>query len=144
MAKSRLQDRTELAVFIPEIAKQHDVLACRIACFWSAHDSFWLDKNILKLFECFHEDLPKTTLVPLTEDNDLDNREIKHHICFSRKQQKSNFIVNWELFSIFLMDLFNDWMRSKENWVQADVCRYNLSNNYTLARHIDSFHCTFQ
>ena len=59
--KSRLRDETEPAVFVPEVAKQHYVFAGAIVfgVFVSARASFWLDKKIRKLFECFHEDLPK-------------------------------------------------------------------------------------
>ena len=48
MAKSRLQDRTEPAVFFPEVAKQHDIFAGVIAfgVLMSAFASFWLDKKI--------------------------------------------------------------------------------------------------
>ena len=54
----------------PEVAKQHDVFAGAIAfgVLVSARASFWLDKKIRKLFECFHEDLPKPTHVPPTDE----------------------------------------------------------------------------
>ena len=65
-AKSRLRDGTEPTVFVPEVAKQHDVLAGAIAfgVLVSARASFLLDKKIRKLFESFHEDLPKRHLFP--------------------------------------------------------------------------------
>ena len=51
--------------FVPEVAKQHDVFAGAIAfgVLVSARASFWLDKKVRKLFECFHKDLPKPTAV---------------------------------------------------------------------------------
>ena len=60
---------TEPAVFVPEVTKQHDVFAGAIALVVhvSVRANFWLDKKIPKLFECFHEDLPKPTLVPPTD-----------------------------------------------------------------------------
>ena len=39
---------------------------CWRDCFQSTRASFWLDKKIWKLFDCFHEDLPKLALVPPT------------------------------------------------------------------------------
>ena len=68
MTKSRLRDRTEPVVFVPEVAKQHDVFAGATAfgVLESACASFWLDKKIWKLSECLHEDLLKPVVVPAT------------------------------------------------------------------------------
>ena len=67
MTKSRLRDRNEPVVFVPEVAKTHDVFASAIAFGVPAlAASDWI-KKIRKLFECFHKDLPKPTLVPPTE-----------------------------------------------------------------------------
>ena len=64
MAKSRLRDGTEPAMFVPEIvAMQHDVTLLRYVyagaiAFWvlaSARTSFWLHNNNRKLFESFNE-----------------------------------------------------------------------------------------
>ena len=54
---------------IPEVAKQHDVFAGAKAfgVLVSARASFWLDKKIRNLFECFQEDFPKPALVPPTD-----------------------------------------------------------------------------
>ena len=77
MTKSLLREGTDSAVFLPEVAKQHDVFADAIAfrVLVSACASFRLDNNIRKLFECFNEDLPKLALVSTTalvsfNDND--------------------------------------------------------------------------
>ena len=73
-----------------------------------------------------------------------------------RERQKSNFsvclfcikvssfvfVMNWcELFSILLMDLYNDLRKSKDNELQADVWRlhknavlYNLSSDWSKKR----------
>ena len=69
IVKSRLRDGTEPAVSVAEVAKQQDVFSGAIAfgVLTSAHASFWLDKKIWKLFECFHKDLPKPALVPPTD-----------------------------------------------------------------------------
>ena len=72
--KSSLWDGTEAAVVVPEVAKQHDIslfILCSAVVIdfrvlVSARASFWLDKNIRKLFESFHEDLPKPALFLLT------------------------------------------------------------------------------
>ena len=50
MTKSRLQSGTKPAVFVPEVAMQHDVFAGAIAfgVLVSARASFWLDKMIRK------------------------------------------------------------------------------------------------
>ena len=68
MTKSRPRDGTEPAVFVREVAKQHDVFAGAITSgvLVSARASFWLDKKIRKLFKYFNEDLPKPALVPTT------------------------------------------------------------------------------
>ena len=59
---------SEPAVFVHEVAKQHDSFAGAIAfgVLVSARASFWLDKMIRKLFEYFNEDLPKPEFVPQT------------------------------------------------------------------------------
>ena len=65
MGKSRLR----------HVAKQHDVFAGAIVLgvLVSVRASFWLDKKIQKLFECFNEYLPKTALIPPT---DMDRESI--------------------------------------------------------------------
>ena len=68
MAKSHLRDRTEPAVFVPEVAMKHDVSSLRYAgvtilgVLMTACAVSWFDNNNQKLFECFKEDLPKTAL----------------------------------------------------------------------------------
>ncbi len=68
MATSLLREVTEPAVFVPEVAKQHDVCVRAIAFgeLVSAGASFWLDEIIQKFFECFNEDLTKPALIPST------------------------------------------------------------------------------
>ena len=62
MAKSRLQDGTEPVVFVPEVAKQHDlsllgyVGAIAFGVLVGARGSLWLDNKNRKLFDCFNED----------------------------------------------------------------------------------------
>ena len=69
MATSAFQDRTEPAVFVPEVAKQRHEFVGAIAfgVFVSTRASFWLDKIIRKLVKFFNEDLPKPKLVVRTE-----------------------------------------------------------------------------
>ena len=61
MTKSRLQDETEVAVFVTVVAKQRDVFAIAITfgVFASSRASFWLDEISRKYLESFNEDLPK-------------------------------------------------------------------------------------
>ncbi len=68
MATSLLREVTEPAVFVPEVAKQHDVFVRTIAfgVLVNTHASFWLDEIIRKFFECFNEDLPKLARIPPT------------------------------------------------------------------------------
>ena len=63
--------RNKAAVFVPEVAKQHDVFAGAIAfgVFVSARASFWLDKKISEILRLLpvnflHENLPKPAFVP--------------------------------------------------------------------------------
>ncbi len=64
MATSLLREVTDPAVFVQEVAKQHDVFVDVITfgVLLSARASFWLDEIIRKFFECFNEDLPKPAL----------------------------------------------------------------------------------
>ena len=68
MARSLLREVIEPAVFVPEVAKQHEVFGRAIdhGVLVSARASFRLDEIIRKLFECFNEDLPNLALVPST------------------------------------------------------------------------------
>ena len=63
MTKSRLLDGTEQAVFVHEVAKQHDVFADAIAfeVLVSARAGSWLDKMIRKLFEVLQRRFAKTS-----------------------------------------------------------------------------------
>ena len=67
----------------PEVAKQHDVFAGAIAVgiLVRARASFWWDKNIRKLFECFHEDWPKPALN--NHDGDVWKTSLKKRINVS-------------------------------------------------------------
>ena len=66
MAKSRLPDETEPAVFLPEVAKQHDIFAGAIAfgVLVNARVSIWLDKKIVKLLEFFKKIFQNRYLFP--------------------------------------------------------------------------------
>ncbi len=68
MATSLLREVTEPAIFVPDVAKQHDVFVRAIAfgVLVSARTGFWLDEIIRNLFERFNEDLPKPALIPPT------------------------------------------------------------------------------
>ena len=82
MAKSRLRDGTEPAVFVPEVAKQHDVLAGVIAfgvleiVLVIAGASFRLDKKIRKLYPTvfISARATKDTLAPDCEENKKVNK----------------------------------------------------------------------
>ena len=65
MARSLLRKVTEPAVFVSEVARQHDVFVSAIAfgVLVSARASFGLDELNRTLCECFNEDLPKLALI---------------------------------------------------------------------------------
>ena len=68
MATSRLRELTEPAVFVPEVAEQHDEFVRAIASgvLGSARASLWLDEIIQAFVERFNEDLRKQELAPPT------------------------------------------------------------------------------
>ena len=68
MATSGLRELTEPAVFVPEVARQHDEFVRTIAfgVLVSARASLWLDEIIQELVEWFNEDLRKQELVSPT------------------------------------------------------------------------------
>ena len=63
MTKSRLQDWTEPAVFVPEVAKQHDLFAGAIVfgCTSACSPTFF---DWIITVKCFNEDLLNLALVP--------------------------------------------------------------------------------
>ena len=86
MARSLLREVTEPAVFVSEVAKQHDVFVRAIASrvFVSARTSFCLDATTRKLFECFNDDLPKLTQVPPTAQV-IPNFQVLKWYCNSQR-----------------------------------------------------------
>ena len=66
MARSLLRKVPEPAVFVPEVAKQHDVFVRAIASGGFRSTVVLVDEIVRKLFECFNEDLPMLARVPPT------------------------------------------------------------------------------
>ncbi len=75
-------EMTEPAIFVPEVAKQHDVFVCAIAfgVLVSTRACFWLDEIIRKFVECFNEDLPKPALTPPIPPTIQGERPFMFHV----------------------------------------------------------------
>ena len=142
MTKSCLQDRTEPAVFVPEVAKQHDVFAGAIAfgVLVSARASFWLNKKIRKLLESFHEDLPKPALVPRLYKKLFVWRTFRlsffcidvcilHHFVSKKvtKRRKMQTSITFDWINIFQIFAGSTWPVLSETVIKCSII---LKNNF--------------